>query len=148
MTILDTNIDIAAPAERVWAILTDFTAYPLWNPFIVKIEGKLKAGTTLTVQLSLPGKPVMTFRPKLTLVTPPRQLRWAGHVLAPGLLDGVHSFEIERLEAGRCRVQHVEEFTGVLVPLFIPALQEATRGGFEAMNQALKRRAEASVAPG
>ncbi len=139
---LDTSVEIAATARQVWDILIDFPAYPLWNPFIVLVEGKAKAGTALKVQLALPGKPTMTFKPLLKVVAPPRELRWVGHVLAPGLLDGEHGFEIEALAQDRCRLRHVEDFSGVLVPLFIPALQEATRAGFEAMNRAIKERAE------
>ncbi len=142
MTQLDTSVEIAATARRVWAILTDFAAYPQWNPFIVLIEGKPKSGAKLTLKLALPGKPVMTFKPRLKVVAPPRELRWVGQVLAPGLLDGEHGFEIEALGPDRCRLRHVEDFSGVLVPLFIPALQQATRAGFGAMNQALKERAE------
>ena len=37
-----------------------------------------------------------------------------------------------------------EEFRGLLVPLFSRSLDTDTRRGFEAMNQALKERAEAS----
>jgi hypothetical protein len=142
MTKLETFVDIAAGARQVWAILTDFPAYPQWNPFIVTIEGKARPGAVLTLRLVLPGKPAMTFKPRLKVVAPPRELRWVGQVLAPGLLDGEHGFEIEALASDRCRLRHVEDFSGVLVPLFIPALQQATRAGFEAMNQALKERAE------
>lgn len=142
MATLETCIDIDAPAARVWAILGDFAAYPEWNPFIVLIEGKLKAGATLTIRVAPPGKPVMSFKPRVKVVAPGRELRWIGRVLAPGLLDGEHGFEIEPLGPGQCRLRHIEDFSGVLAPLFIPALEEATRAGFEAMNRALKDRAE------
>ena len=38
-----------------------------------------------------------------------------------------------------------EEFRGVLVPFFWKSLDTHTRQGFEAMNAALKQRAEAAV---
>ena len=36
------EIDIQAPAERVWQVLTDFASYPEWNPFIRRINGEPK----------------------------------------------------------------------------------------------------------
>lgn len=37
---IDTEIFIDASAESVWHVLTDFAAYPDWNPFIRTIEGQ------------------------------------------------------------------------------------------------------------
>src|SRR5208337_3854746 len=31
---IHTEIEINAPAEKVWKVLTDFAAYPEWNPFV------------------------------------------------------------------------------------------------------------------
>ncbi|HVD10636.1 MAG TPA: hypothetical protein VNB88_08330, partial [Gaiellaceae bacterium] len=58
--------------------------------------------------------------------------------------DGEHSFSIERIDDSRVRFVQAERFTGVLVPLFGKSL-EKTRRGFTAMNEALKRRAEATA---
>jgi Polyketide cyclase / dehydrase and lipid transport len=33
---LDSSIDIDAGPERVWEVLTDFGAYPEWNPFMAE----------------------------------------------------------------------------------------------------------------
>jgi hypothetical protein len=38
------EIVIDAPPERVWAAVTDFAAYPEWNPFIRRISGELREG--------------------------------------------------------------------------------------------------------
>jgi len=35
-----TEILIQAPPTRVWQVLTDFGAYPQWNPFIVSLQGE------------------------------------------------------------------------------------------------------------
>jgi uncharacterized membrane protein len=39
---LRSQIAIGAPSARVWAVLTDFAAYPAWNPFIRAISGDLQ----------------------------------------------------------------------------------------------------------
>lgn len=35
MRTLETSIDVEAPVNRVWEILTAFESYPDWNPFIL-----------------------------------------------------------------------------------------------------------------
>ena len=49
---LHTEIEIAAPPERVWAVLTDFGSYPEWNPFIRQISGHPAVGSHLDVRAS------------------------------------------------------------------------------------------------
>ena len=73
---------------------------------------------------------------------PDRELRWLGHFLIPGLFDGEHICTIEPLEAGRVRFVQRENFTGLLVPLFMRRMEKDTKRGFEEMNRALKARAE------
>jgi uncharacterized protein YndB with AHSA1/START domain len=65
---LYSEIEIAACAERVWRILTDFASYPQWNPFIRHISGEPTAGERLEVRLEPPGGMGMTLRP--TVSTP------------------------------------------------------------------------------
>ncbi|MEZ4563445.1 MAG: SRPBCC domain-containing protein [Thermomicrobiales bacterium] len=141
--LLQTDIAIAAPPEVVWSILTDFTAYPGWNPFIRRISGKQEVGARLDVDLAPPGGRVMTIRPSVLEVGPQRSLRWLGSVWWPGLFDGEHRFVIEPLGKNQSRFLQSERFSGPLVPLVMPFIGRSTQQGFEAMNQALKERAEA-----
>jgi hypothetical protein len=146
MKTVRTQIVIDAPAERVWNTLANLAAYPDWNPFISRVTGRLLPGARLQVTLDPPGGRRMTFRPRVLAVMPRRELRWRGRLLVPGLFDGEHRFAIEPLGAGRVRFVHEERFTGLLVPLFARGLDQHTRPGFDAMNAALKARAEAPVA--
>jgi hypothetical protein len=140
---IETAIEIEAPPASVWAVLTDFEAYPEWNPFIRRARGAFAKGARLEVLIEPPGGRAMTFRPRLLVVEPERELRWIGRLVMPGLFDGEHLFRIEPLEEARVRFRHEETFGGVLVPLFWKNLEPRTRRGFEAMNRALKERAEA-----
>ncbi|WP_448205144.1 SRPBCC family protein [Azospirillum sp. sgz302134] len=139
---IDTAIRINAPASVVWTVLTDTARYPDWNPFIRSLEGDLATGARLRVRIAPDGAAPMTFRPTVLLCEAGRELRWLGRVLLPGLFDGEHAFRIEPDGAGVC-FRHEERFRGLLVaPLWI-RMAGPTRAGFEAMNRALKQRAEA-----
>lgn len=136
---LRTAIEINAVPERVWQILTDTDKFPDWNPFIRSCKGKLAQGETVEVVLG-EGK-TMTFRPTILEVTPNRTLRWLGKLFVGGLFDGEHIFEIEPLDANRIRFIQREKFSGLLIPVFN---FDSTEHGFNAMNRALKQRAEAA----
>ncbi len=142
---LATEIEIDAPAERVWLVLTDLDRYPDWNPFIPEISGELCEGSRLRVRIAPPGGRAMTFRPRVTKLEAARELRWLGQLVLPGLFDGLHAFRLHPVRPGRVRLVHGEVFRGLLVPLFWGGMEEPTRRGFEAMNRALKRRAEAAT---
>lgn len=138
---LDTSTEIAAPAARVWSVLVDFPSYPRWNPFVRSIAGIALAGERLQVRIEPPGQGGMTFRPVVLKAEEGRELRWKGKVLLPGLFDGEHYFVLEPAGSGTL-FRHGEIFSGLLVPLFRTSLDGATREGFLAMNEALKREAE------
>jgi hypothetical protein len=142
MKSLHTAIDIDASAERVWDVLTDFDAYPEWNPFITRIAGTPRVGERLDIRLQPPGGMGITLHPKVLEVVPARTLRWLGRLMLPGIFDGEHHFELEPLGPNRTRLIQDERFTGLLVGLFASSLDQHTLAGFHAMNAALKARAE------
>jgi hypothetical protein len=71
-----------------------------------------------------------------------RAFEWLGRLVMPLLFDGRHRFELVPNGDGT-RLIHTEHFTGLLVPLLKKSLDTKTVAGFEAMNTALKARAEA-----
>ena len=138
---LRSEIEIDAPPERVWAVVTDFPAYPEWNPFIRRITGELREGARLEVRIEPPGARATTFKPTVRALEEKRELRWLGRLLVPGIFDGEHRLLIEPHEGGRSRFVQSERFSGFLVGLFRGMLAK-TEGGFEQMNAALKARVE------
>ena len=136
------QIDLNSSAEKAWQVLTDFNAFPEWNPFIKTIEGKLKVGEKFKVFLQLPDSKGMTFRPKCLKADRDKELRWIGHMIFPGLFDGEHIFMIESVEGQKVRFIQKEMFRGIFTPLIMKSIGDKTRRGFEAMNRALKERVE------
>ena len=142
---LHTEIVIAASPERVWRELTDFAAYPQWNPLVPEASGEIVEGGRLRVKLSLSlDKRGVVMKPRLKTVSANRELRWYGRLPIPGLFGGEHVFELEPAGDGT-RFQQWERFSGILVPLLRTMIDVKTKRGFEAMNVALKQRAEATA---
>ncbi len=138
---IETHIDIDAPPERVWHVLTDFDQHPEWNPFIRTISGDPRVGERLRVVLGPPGKKPMTFKPVVLKAEASRAFVWRGVLGAGWLFSGEHFFRLEPHDGGT-RFHHGETFGGLLLPLLRKGLDTDTRGGFEAMNHALKAEAE------
>ena len=142
METIETTETIAAPPERVWQILTDFDAYPEWNPFIIEGSGQAAEGEKLKLRMQPPGGRAMTFKPLVLRASPGEDLRWRGRLLVPGIFDGEHWFRLEP-EGDGTRLDHGERFTGIL-PRFMGKVLKQSEAGFIELNSALKQRAEAS----
>lgn len=134
-----TSIDIDAPADSVWKHLTDFEKYGSWNPFIKSIKGHVAEGNI--IEVTIDG---MKFKPKVLIYDAPSQFKWKGVLGSSFIFAGEHNFEIRERGADHCTLVHSEKFQGLLLPLMKKKLQTETRQGFEAMNRAIKARAEES----
>jgi hypothetical protein len=139
--VLRSEVDIAAAPDRVWAVLTDRQAYPEWNPFIVRASGPLRVGQKVTNVHHI-GSRTMVFEPTVLAVRPAHELRWIGRLFVPGIFDGEHSFTLTKTAPGRTHVVQQEIFKGVAVPFLAGWLHGDTQRGFDAMNSALRDRAE------
>jgi hypothetical protein len=139
---LSTSTEIDASAETVWATLTELDRFAEWNPFIFDASGTPAVGASLRVRVKSGIRVPLTFRPKVIVCDKNRELRWRGQFLSRWLGAGDHTFSVEPTKDGRVRFVQHEVFTGLLPALFHRLLARETRTGFDAMNQALKERAE------
>jgi len=128
------------PPEDVWALLTDPVAHAGWNPMMQAVEGDFTPGERVRLTMLTPSGGTMSFRPRVLVADPGRELRWLGRLGLPRLFDGEHYFRLSP-EAGGTRLIHGERFRGLL--LWGIDVQQF-RAGFEAGNAALKAMAEAA----
>ncbi len=131
-----TEIAIAAPPARVWAILTDIDAYPEWNQQTA-LAGDLTPGSVIENRMGH-GEEQQVFHPTVLVASAGRELRWRGRILVPRLFDAEHYFLLRRQGAATILTQG-ERFRGVALWFFDVA---GLVPGFQAMNAALKARAE------
>ena len=138
-------IEIRAPLETVWRVLTDFAAYAEWNPHVRQIRGRPAVGSRLTIHSRPPGGRTVVLRPVVIAWEPPTQLRWRGTFISKRLFSGEHGFRLEQLDESRVRFHQDETFSGLLVPFYSRLRLPGTRIGFAQVNEALRERAEAAA---
>lgn len=142
MKSISTEIVINASKEKVLKILSDFAAYPDWNPFITEILGELKTGAKLKVTLKIEGRKPTSFKPGLISVIPGKKICWQGKLFVKGLFDGIHYFILEETEDGKTQLTQEEIFQGILVNPIMKKIEKPTLNFFRQMNLALKAEAE------
>lgn len=143
--LIRTECLIAASPERVWAVLSDFAAWPDWNPLNLSAEGPLEQGARVRMVFrNLAGRPGTVIRQTVTLVAcrPGLELAWTGDV--PLLFHGRHGFLLSA-EDGGARVVQTEALSGLL-----PATWSRERiardftPAYQAVDRALARRVAAA----
>ena len=138
---LRTEIEIQASPDKVWQVLTNLDKYPDWNPLIHRATGTAKVGEKVDIAVSS-GSKEMTLHCTVVKVEPNKELRWKYHVILPGLFRGEHSFTIEPTGKNKVRFVDREVFNGLLVFSQAKDIDTNSRQGFEAMDKALKIKAE------
>jgi hypothetical protein len=138
-----TTIEIDAPPERVWQVLSETTAYDEWNPFITRVRGALSPGGRLDFMVPL-GRRDFPIDATILTVEENKEIRWRGprSAVLGKVFSGEHYFQLEPLPNGRTRFIHGETFRGVVPDLLWSRLEPWLLPLYNSMNEAMKRRAE------
>jgi len=142
-TIVGETVEIDAPRELVWAVLTDYEKYPEWNPYTVKVETTLELGTPIVLYLPDPAKPGETFRNVewLSVIDAPHHLQYNTGTEIPGI-HAIRDQWVEDLGDGRSAYRTTDVFTGEIAQLVFDTQGEWVRNGFNAVARTLKARVE------
>lgn len=145
------EIDIAAPIERVWAVMLDLGAYSAWNPFIVNVEGapaRVEIGSRLHLHVRWRSGGDARSTEVVTRLLPPSEgraelaYRFTGWLDTLGLVRAERVQTLEALPSGRVRYWTEDAFRGLLTA-FLPLAD--VQDGFERHARALKERAESTA---
>ena len=109
------TVDLDAPADKVWRILTDFSRWPQWRAGGGGISGKLAPGRTLkvSVPVATPKPGVRKFRVAVIHLHEGCSFGWKGTTREPAPGAGFHSFFVQPLPQG-CRFHEYERIEGPL----------------------------------
>ncbi|WP_216901616.1 SRPBCC domain-containing protein [Nocardia alni] len=140
--VIDDSVDIAAPAEVVWRVLTDFERYGEWNPFCTECSTTLEPGAPIVMRERLVGGREMIQREVIRTHTPGIEFSHSMKPFPLGALRSLRSHTVTPVDARRCRYDSYFELGGWLNPVMARLLGAAFRRGFGTMTASLEKRAE------
>jgi hypothetical protein len=113
---------IAAPAERVWACLTDAHALVSGGLGVLRLEGTIGPGGRVKVWSA--ANPGRAFALRVSEFSPHRRMVWEGG-MPLGLFRGVRQFNLTPTRGGT-EFYMREEFSGLLAPLIGRSIPDLT----------------------
>lgn len=151
--VAEASVDIAAPIDLVWRVMTDVARYPEWNPFVVDIRpvrGDFVVGAPIALTVKWGrggGASTIEVVDRLDAPAPGgdavqralMEYRFVGWLPRLALVRGSRQQALAQPPGGPTTYRTTERFTGLLargVPL------AKVQDGFERHARALKARVE------
>lgn len=131
------SINIQAPPDRIWKLLTTAGDFPRWNSTVKSIEGKIALGETVKLKATI--APERTFTLKVNEFVPNQRLVWSDG-MAP-MFKGVRTYTLTPQANGSTDFTMVEVFSGIMLPMIAGSLPDFGPS-FEQYAADLKRAAE------
>jgi hypothetical protein len=132
----ESTLEVAAPRETVWDVLTGFAEWPTWNDGVAR------------VQIDAPPAPGVKFRWKsgpgtiksvLDEVDAPRAVSWTGKTVG---IRAAHAWQLEEPAPGRTLVSTQESWSGLVVRFLRRSIQPTLQKSIEEMVVALQLESE------
>ncbi|TDV54968.1 SRPBCC domain-containing protein [Actinophytocola oryzae] len=136
-------VEIGAPAELVWQVLTDYPAYPEWNPYTVAVTTTLGIGEPIDLTLPAVDGSGGTFvnREYVRVVDPPRHLRYDTANEMPGIFAVRDQWITERGPT-TCAYHTTDTISGEYADKVMEMTGKWIKSGFDSVAHALKTRVE------
>ena len=146
MKVTRSEIDINAPAEKVWNIIIDLERYPEWNTFTPRMGVKqIVVGEEFLLDCQMTEKQLLRDEKEVFLAYEPERFRVCWGTSRTKGRPGIKSFRwqiCEPINDKRTHFINYEEFHGILAPLVNLLYGKKLQRAFVRYCQDLKRRAE------
>ena len=138
--VIEKTLDIKAPPEVVWEVLTDFPRYGEWNPFVVECSSTLKPGEAFDMRVKLVAFPQRQVEWMLEHV-PGRTFAYQMKPFPLGALRSRRSHEIQP-SGGGTRYRSHFQLEGWMMPLVRALMGGRIETGMRGMWEGLQKRSE------
>jgi hypothetical protein len=131
------QIHIHAPPAKVWALLSDASSWPRWQPDIerVWVKGPLTTGTTFSWKTG-----GLSIHSRVQLYDPMQSLGWTGTAMS---INAIHIWQLQNEEPGGTLVGMKESMEGPALA-FVPSAAQKLAASDQRWLDALKQTAESS----
>ena len=141
--IIEHELEIEASSDTVWQVITNFSKYEQWNPFIPGCSCDLQVGNTIEMRVSLlTGLKPLTQTEYISEVEPGRHFSYVSPKRPTFLLRSYRSHTLTALETGKTLYQSHFELHGWLRPLIELFIGKSLQRGFDGMSTAISCRSE------
>jgi uncharacterized protein YndB with AHSA1/START domain len=136
------KINICAPPDIVWKVLTDAATHKEWNPcwLIENAPEQLEAGAQFKLRTTPSTANKRVFTAEVLRVIAPTVLEWKGG--KPGLFEGLHRFELYNYAFNQTQLINREIFSGEIATDVLQISRMILEEEFSLFNKALKARVE------
>ena len=133
--IAEGEIQIDAPIDTVWSVISRLSAWPTWNHDVksMAVEGALEPGTVFRWKSGS-----ASLLSTLATVDPPREIGWTGVSMG---IHAVHVFHFEPFEGGT-RARSAESFRGSIPSALKGYSRKILQRGIDGILASLKTEAE------
>jgi hypothetical protein len=150
MFIVEARTQIATPPALLWGVLMDVGRYTEWSTLLhAEQTTPPQLGATIRLRLAIPGGPTYSFAPEVITLEANQHFAWRQKTALVGIFDGEHHFVLTPVGTEATELHNYERYSGLLSPIIqrLPMMQGAA-GGFEAMNDEIRRRSESLYTKG
>ena len=140
--VIDATVEIDAPAELVWQVITDFPHYGEWNPFCVEASSTLVPGEPIDMLVKTSGSSPRRQREFIRSHTPETEFSYSMKPAPLGALHSLRSHRVTALTPDRTRYESHFELAGWLQPVVSAVLGKNLKRGFADMTAGIRKQAE------
>ena len=135
-------VEINAPIDVAWTVLTEVDKYSQWNPFTPQVRTDFSLGSPANLLVRM-GPAKFRITETVCAFEKPRLIAWKKKFGAPWLLHAVREQHLEPVGKTSCSYHNTDRLTGLLAPMVFVCFGGYMRRGFHDVAEGLKAWAEA-----